>query len=186
MWARYWRFGGNGGMASLRWVGWVLQLLGGLRWALIGRRCIARSRRHHESYHLIIMHVSWVLRYLISLSLLPLIISLPQARPRSPPHLLQHRPSRQHLRKDNNHIPLSLNHNNQVEPDLKSLERLVYEYILDTRGGYEARRRRLEVCRGRGGGLDTQTTEDSQGFFCCSVSLSREDSFRMPDQCSCV
>jgi hypothetical protein len=126
------------------------------------------SRLIMGGYQFIAMPVSFLAIKL--LFLLSLILPLPQTLPRAPPHLLQYRTSRQQLWEHYHYVFFTLDHNHQVESDLESLEGLMYEEILDTRGGYEARSRRLEVRGGRCGGLNTEAAKDSQRLLCCNIS----------------
>jgi hypothetical protein len=96
-------------------------------------------------------------------------VSVPQALPTPSPDLLEYLPLGQLFRKDDHDVFFALYHYHEVVSDLKSLECFVDENVLDTGRWNEARGGCLQVRRGGGGGLDTETAEEGERFLCRSV-----------------
>lgn len=62
-------------------------------------------------------------------------------------------------RKNNHNTLLSLHHDTQIEPHLKSLKCFVDKHILDTARGYEPRVRSADVATTRRGSLHAQPAD---------------------------
>lgn len=89
---------------------------------------------------------------------------VPQATPRTPPYALEHFPSRQQRRKNDDDTGFAAHNHAEIVANSEMAKSLVEIEVLNLVCGDEACLRGGEVgCSGRGG-LDAEATDDEEGF----------------------